>query len=235
MINDLFTSLTLAMNQSVWIALSASFVWGILSILLSPCHLSSIPLVVGFINVDKTKSTRRAFGLSFVFAFGILITIALIGLITASFGRLMGDVGEFGNYFVAVIFIIIGLYLMDLVRLPGEGIGMSSTRFRGYRAALILGLLFGIALGPCTFAYMAPVLSIVFGVAQTQFVYALGLLTAFGIGHCAVIVLAGTLTQKVSSYLKWSEESRVTAWVKRICGGLILVTGLYMLWSGLTI
>lgn len=235
MINDLFTALTLAMNQSVWIALSASFVWGILSILLSPCHLSSIPLIVGFINVDKTKSMRRACGLSIVFALGILITIALIGIITASLGRLMGDVGEFGNYLVAVIFIVIGLYLLDLIRLPGEGMGMRSTRFRGYWAALILGLLFGIALGPCTFAYMAPVLGIVFKVAQTQFVYALGLLTAFGIGHCVVIVLAGTMTQTVSSYLKWSEESGATVWIKRICGGLILFTGLYMLWSGLTI
>lgn len=229
MITDLFTSLTTAMTQSGWIALAASFIWGILSILLSPCHLSSIPLIVGFINVYKTKSMRRAFGLSFVFAFGILITIGLIGLITASLGRLMGDVGEFGNHFVAAIFIVIGLYLMDLIRLPGEGLGMRTTRFRGYWAALILGLLFGIALGPCTFAYMAPVLGIVFKVAQSQFAYAIGLLTAFGIGHCAVIVVAGTLTQKIRIYLKWSEESGATIWIKRICGVLILIAGLYML------
>ncbi len=232
MINDLFTSLTSALNESLWIALSASFVWGILSILLSPCHLSSIPLIVGFISVDPTKSVRRAFGLSLVFALGILITIALIGIVTASLGRLMGDVGEFVNYLLAGIFIVIGLYLMDVIRLPGEGISVGSTRFRGYRAALILGLLFGVTLGPCAFAYMAPLLSIAFKVAQTQFGFALGLLLAFGIGHCAVIVLAGTLTQKISSYLKWSERSGITTWIKRICGGLILITGLYMLGSG---
>lgn len=73
---------------------------------------------------------------------------------------------------------------------------------------MILGLLFGITIGPCTFAYMAPVLGIVFQTAQTSFASALVLLLAFGLGHCSIIVGAGTLTNKVQKYLNWSEESK---------------------------
>ena len=89
--------------------MAASFVWGILSIILSPCHLASIPLIVGFIDQQGQMTTRRAFGISTLFSVGILITIALIGLITAAAGRMVGDIGRYGNYFVATIFFLVGL------------------------------------------------------------------------------------------------------------------------------
>jgi len=87
----LFTTLTHAVEGTPAIALSAAFVWGILSILLSPCHLASIPLIVGFIDEQGRISTKRAFIISTLFAVGILITIGAIGAVTAAFGRMMGD------------------------------------------------------------------------------------------------------------------------------------------------
>src|SRR4030042_339562 len=101
---QLFTALTKAVEATPAIAVTAAFVWGILSILLSPCHLASIPLIVGFIDVQGRISTKRAFLISALFALGILITIGAIGAITAAAGRMMGDVGRYGNYFVAMIF-----------------------------------------------------------------------------------------------------------------------------------
>ncbi len=98
MIESIFTTLYEAMTGTVWLAIIASFGWGVLSIFLSPCHLSSIPLVVGFISSQGKISIGRTFNISLVFAVGILLTIAAIGVITASLGRLMGDVGSVGNY-----------------------------------------------------------------------------------------------------------------------------------------
>jgi len=77
------------------VALGGAFAWGVLSILLSPCHLSSIPLIVGFISEQGKLTTRKAFGISALFGLGILITIALIGIATAAAGRIMGDVGRY--------------------------------------------------------------------------------------------------------------------------------------------
>jgi len=229
MIDNIFVTLYDAMTGAAWIAVLASFSWGVLSILLSPCHLSSIPLIVGYISSQGKISQKQTFNISLVFSLGILITIGAIGLITASLGRMLGDVGSFGKYVVAGIFFIVGLYLLDIIKLNWNGFGLKQTKLKGLFAVLILGLLFGLALGPCTFAYMAPVLGVVFETAKTNYLFAIILLSAFGIGHCSVIVGAGTLTGKVQKYLNWSEESKTIMWIKRICGILVILGGIYFL------
>jgi cytochrome c-type biogenesis protein len=228
---ELFTTLTHAVESTPLIALSAAFVWGILSIILSPCHLASIPLIVGFIDEQGQISTRRAFFISTLFAVGILITIAAIGAITAAAGRMMGDVGRYGNYFVALIFFIVGLHLIGVIPMPFSGPGQVGMKMRGLLAALILGLVFGIALGPCTFAYMAPVLAVTFKVAANSLIYGIALLFVYGIGHCSVIVLAGTFTEVVQQYLNWNEKSRGADILKKICGTLVLFGGLYLIYA----
>lgn len=226
----LFTALTRAVEATPALAVLASFTWGILSVVLSPCHLSSIPLIVGFIDKQGRMSTRRAFAISTLFAGGILITIAAIGALTAAAGRLMGDVGRYGNYFVAAIFFLVGLYLLDVIPLPWSGPGQVGMKRKGLLAALLLGLIFGIAIGPCTFAYMAPMLAVTFRVASTALLYGIVLLVAYGVGHCSVIVLAGTSTGWVQRYLNWNEKSKGAIILKRICGVLVLLAGLYLLY-----
>jgi len=227
----LFTTLTHAVEGTPVIALVAAFLWGILSVLLSPCHLSSIPLIVGYIDKQGGMSPRRAFTISTLFAVGILITIAAVGAITAAAGRMMGDVGPYGNYFVAAIFFLVGLYLLDVIPAPWSGPGQIGVKCKGMPAALILGLVFGIAVGPCTFAYMAPMLAVTFKVASTALLYGIALLILYGIGHCSVIVVAGTSTGLVQRYLNWNERSRGAVILKRICGVLVLLAGLYLIYK----
>jgi cytochrome c-type biogenesis protein len=227
---QLFTTLSRAVEGTPAIALTAAFVWGILSILLSPCHLASIPLIVGFIDGQGRISTRRAFVISTLFAVGILITIATIGVITAVAGRLLGDVGKSVNYFVAVIFFVVGLHLLGVIPMPWSGPSQVGMKRKGILAAFIIGLVFGIAVGPCTFAYMAPMLGVTFKLASTNPIYGAILLIVYGIGHCSVIVLAGTSTELVQHYMNWSEKSRGTVIVRKICGFLVLLGGIYLIY-----
>lgn len=231
MIQQLFTTLTRAVESSSAIAFAATFVWGILSIILSPCHLASIPLIIAFINEQGRISTRRAFATSTLFAVGILITIAAIGAITAAAGRMMGDVGKYGNYFVAVIFFLVGLHLLDVIPMPWSGPGQIGMKRKGLLAAFIIGLVFGIALGPCTFAYMAPMLAVTFKMASAKLFYGVLLLLMYGLGHCSVIVLAGTCTELLQRYMNWNEKSKGTIIVKKTCGVLVLLGGLYLIYT----
>jgi cytochrome c-type biogenesis protein len=230
-VEQIFIKLTHAVENTPAVALSAAFVWGILSVVLSPCHLSSIPLIVGFIDQQGRVSPRRAFGISSLFAVGILITIAAIGAITAAAGRMMGDVGRYGNYFVAAIFFVVGLHLLDVIPTPWSGPGQVGIKRKGMPAAFILGLVFGIALGPCTFAYMAPMLGVTFKLAATNLLYGILLLFVYGVGHCSVIVLAGTSTGLVQKYLNWNEKSKGSVIVKRVCGVLVLLGGVYLIYT----
>lgn len=210
-------------------ALAASLAWGVLSVILSPCHLASIPLVVGFVNGQGVMTTRRAFTLSLTFALGILVTIAAVGAVTAAAGRMLGDVGRAGNYVMAAILFVVGLVLLDVIPLSWSGLSGISTKKRGHAAAFILGLLFGVAVGPCTFAFMAPMLGVALRSASARPVYGAVLLLVYGIGHSSVIVLAGTFTEVVQRYLNWTERSKGAVILRRVCGVLVILGGVYFI------
>jgi cytochrome c-type biogenesis protein len=220
----LFIRLTDAMNGAPLVALVAALGWGVASLVLSPCHLASIPLIVGFIGDRGRTAPRQALVLALLFALGILGAIAAVGGVTAVAGRMLGDVGPWANYAVAAVLVIVGLHLLGVLPLT-FGSRPTLPRYRGKMAALLLGLVFGLALGPCTFAYLAPVLGVVFSVARSNPGYAFLLLLAYGVGHCLVIVLAGVSTGQVQRVLHWHEASRGAVWLKRVCGVLVLLAG----------
>jgi cytochrome c-type biogenesis protein len=228
MYEELFSTLTRAVEGTAVIAVAASFVWGILSILLSPCHLASIPLIVAFVNGQGRPSTGRACAVSSLFAAGILVTIGIIGALTAAAGRVMGDIGAYGSYIVAVVFFLVGLHFLDVIPMPWSGPGEAKMKQKGLLASFILGLVFGIALGPCTFAFMAPVLGVAFRMASTSPAYGVLLLAAYGVGHSSVIAFAGTSTGLVQRYLDWNERSRGAVVLRKICGVLVILGGFYL-------
>jgi cytochrome c-type biogenesis protein len=230
--DTLFTSLTDALYGSFSLALAASFGWGMLSILLSPCHLSSIPLVIGFLTARREKRVFDGIVLAFIFAAGIFLSITVIGAITAASGRMMGDIGPYGKYIVAGIFFVVGLSLLDVIRLPDIGMQVRPLHVRSvFLSAFVLGFIFGIALGPCTFAFMAPVLGLAFQLSVENPVKAGLLILLFGLGHCSVIVAAGGITTRIQAYLDWTNRSSVVRWTKHIAGFLVILGGVYALVS----
>lgn len=225
---EIFTFLSNSIQGSFSIALLGAFLWGIASIIFSPCHLSSIPLIIGFISGQKNVTLKKAFSLSLLFSAGILITIALVGLFTGLAGRMLGDLGKFGNIFLSLFFIVFGLILLDVIKMPNfTTINQSKFAKKGFLATFIIGLIFGIGLGPCTFAFMAPMLGVVFQVSSSSLFSGIMLLTFFAIGHTSIIVLAGTFTESVEKYLHWNESSKTILIIRRICGVLVILAGIY--------
>lgn len=227
----LFSSLTDAMSGAPGVALAAAFAWGVLSIVLSPCHLASIPLIVGFLQGGGAVSPRRAAGLSTLFAVGILGSIALIGALTAAAGRMLGDLGPWGNYAVAAVFFVFGLHLLGWLPLPEGWMPKPGQPRRGAWGALIFGLIFGVALGPCTFGFMAPVLGVTFSLASSRPLFAAGVLALFGLGHCVVIGLAGFSSSWVQRWLAWQESTPGALGLRRLCGVLVCLAGGYLLFT----
>lgn len=229
---ELFTRLTGMLYAGAFLAILSSFIWGILSIILSPCHLASIPLLVGFINGTPNLDRRRSFTLSLVFSSGILLTIALIGIMTGAAGRILGDIGYIARVLPAILMIFFGLYLAEIVKLPFLNYAIKPAVYgKGHISSFLMGLVFGIALGPCTFAFLAPLLGIVFSTVNTDLIYSLSILAAYAAGHCLVIVFAGTFTGVIRRLLRWNESSGGVILIKKICGILVSAAGISLLFT----
>jgi len=219
------------MYQNDVLALISSFGWGTLSVLLSPCHLAAIPLLLAYIANQKGSSSP--FKLSLLFSLGILSVIFIIGLVTSLLGGLLGDIGSWTNYVTGSVFIIAGLYFLELININGLQIKpKSGIKSKGY-LSFILGLTAGLALGPCTFAFMAPVFGFAFQSAKAKPVFSFALFLFYGIGHCAVILTAGILSSKIQKYLSWAGSSKGVLIFKKVCGVLVLLGGIYIMYPGL--
>ncbi|MBN2652897.1 MAG: hypothetical protein JXR63_10985, partial [Spirochaetales bacterium] len=221
----MFETLVAWVNSSIYLALIASFVWGVLSVVLSPCHLSSLPLMIGVIS-KKDISLKKSFFISLLFALGIVVSIFVIALITGLTGRIIGDVGNWVNLFLAIVFFFFGLVFVGLFNLNFlNKIRMPQVDYQKYGtlSAFLLGLVVGVGLGACTFAFMAPVLSVfIFQVNENLFKSIL-IVVMFALGHGGVIVLAGTAWKSVISYINWTNQSKFLVVAKAICGIILFV------------
>ncbi|MDY6788035.1 MAG: cytochrome c biogenesis protein CcdA [candidate division WOR-3 bacterium] len=224
----IFSYFTGIMYSSALLAIAGAFAWGVLSILLSPCHLASIPLIIGYVSRNETKNTYNGFIMSLLFSIGILLSIFIVGIITYLTGNLIGDVGMIGNIIVSMIFIIVGLYFLDIVTLDFIGISQKHMEGKaGKRGAFILGLIFGIGLGPCTFAFMAPVMGLVLSNAYSSVLISLMLIIAYAIGHCLLIVISGTATGFVQRTIDFNAKSKTAFILKKSIGVIIILAGIY--------
>ena len=222
----MFTTLSSMLEQSLSLVLAAAFLWGILSIVLSPCHISSIPLVVGYVNRNGLQSQRSALITSLYFSGGVLISLLVIGAVTSMMGVMLGDIGRAGAYLVGAVFVLTGLWLLDLFRVPACRLPMRSGQTA--LGGILMGFVFGAALGPCTFGFMFPVLAVVFRSAEHNPLVSVAIILSYAVGHSLVIVLAGVGVNQLQSFLNWDSKARGTLWMKRFCGVLIILTGLYL-------
>jgi cytochrome c-type biogenesis protein len=226
----LFTQLTTMLESSVLLAASAALAWGVLSVILSPCHLAGIPLIVSHIVTQSDGTRRNAGVMALLFALGMLVTLLFIGAVTSLLGRIVGDTGPVMNYVVGAFLVFFGVYLTGI--LPFDLFNYSinpGMKKRGLLPSFLFGLIFGLALGPCTFAFMAPMIGVTFHAARTDWLYSFALFTAFAIGHCAVIVAAGLLTESVRTFLRWNEKTATADIVKKVLGVATAGAGVYLI------
>lgn len=221
---ELLAPLSDALAGTAWIAALASLGWGFASIWMSPCHLAGVPLVVGYLSATPDTLARHDRATVIVaFALGTLLSLIPLGLVTLLLGRVAGDLGISSNYLVALLCIAAGLYLLDWLPEPWSGRGLPRLASRGPCAALTLGLVFGLALGPCAFAWIAPLLGVVWMQAAEGLALPVLLLALFGIGHCAGVLLAASSLDRVQHWLDSLRKGGGLAYGRSICGGLLLV------------
>jgi cytochrome c-type biogenesis protein len=197
-----------------------------ISVLFSPCHLASIPLIVAYVGgQQKALVPRQAAGYAVAFSTGLFITIAVIGAVCTMLGRMLGDVGSYWQILIGAVLIWVALGMLGIEKLSISGSLLHRINFKGITGAFALGLGYGILSGSCTFGFIAPILAIV--TVQQEVATGILLILLFAAGHCLPIAVAGSSTAAVRRLVENSSWQGAGSWFRRIAGAVIALLGVY--------
>jgi cytochrome c-type biogenesis protein len=195
---------------------------------ISPCILSMIPLLVGYIGGYSEGSKTRGFKLSFSFIVGMSLTFAIMGFIAAYFGRVFGQVGAVWYYILAAVALVMGLQLLGVLTFNLPGLKKIPLQKAGVSGSLLMGLLFGLVASPCATPVLAVIIT--YAALQAEPLYGSILLFVYGLGHGIPLLVAGTFTGMAKNLPKFS---KYTQYISYFSGLVLVLAGLYLLfWVG---
>jgi len=199
-----------------------------ISVVFSPCHLASIPLIVAYVGgQQQILRPRQAGYYSVAFTSGLFITIALIGIICALLGRMLGDVGNYWQILVGLFLVWVALGMFGVEKCSMSSSLLYRLNLKGIFGAFVLGLAYGVLSGSCTFGFIAPILAII--TIQQKVATGILFITLFAIGHCIPIVVAGSSTAAVKRVLENSRWQGAENWFRKGAGAVIGILGFYFI------
>ena len=220
---------TLVSNQLTHLSLLSIgiiFLAGLLTSL-TPCMLSMLPITIGYIGGYEAKSRIQAAAQSTWFALGLATTLAGLGIIAATVGKVYGQIGIGLPIVVSVIAILMGLNLLEALplQLPDwGGTDWISQELPQGAGAYCIGLSFGLVASPCS----TPVLASLLGwVASTKdLILGAALLLSYTAGYVTPLILAGTFTASIKKII---EIRRFSGWINPVSGALLVGFGVFSL------
>ncbi len=237
MLDSIFLSVNEWMVGGTALAAAGCFVWGMISVLFSPCHLASIPLIVAYVGGQQNALVpRQAAGYAVAFSTGLFITIAAIGAICALLGRMLGDIGTYWQILVGGVLVWVALGMLGVEKCTMSGGLLYRLNFKGIHGAFGLGLGYGILSGSCTFGFIAPILAII--TVQQEVATGILFILLFAIGHCLPIAIAGSSTAAVRRLVENSAWQGAGGWFRKAAGAVICLLGIYFIinpiWTNLS-
>ncbi|WP_461209108.1 cytochrome c biogenesis CcdA family protein [Desulfocurvus sp. DL9XJH121] len=233
--DSLFVTINAWITGGTLLAALGSLLWGMVSVLFSPCHLASIPLIVGYVGGQRRLVEGRLAALyAVLFSCGLFLTIAAVGVICSWLGSMMGEISPYWTVLVGLVLVWLALDMLGVAACSVSGGLMAGLKVRGASGAFILGLAYGVLSGSCTFGFIAPILAII--TVQGELLRGTLYILLFGLGHCIPIAVAGSSTALVRRLLDNSAWQRGSGAFRRLAGGVVALIGLYFIvqpfWTG---
>ncbi len=208
-----------------------AFILGLMTAI-SPCPLATNITAIGFISKD-VKDSKKVFinGLAYTLGRAISYTLlALIIFIGADQFKLSGWFQQYGEKILGPLLIIIGFFMLDLIKIKFPGVSSLAKRFQekgtsSYWEVLLIGIIFALAFCPYSgvlyFGMLIPMT-----VSSTSGLY-LPIVFAIATG-IPVIIFAWLLANTVSGVGKLYNRIRAfEIWFRRIISFVFIGVGIY--------
>ena len=220
------------LENSQWPVLTA-FILGLMTAI-SPCPLATNISAIAFIGKDITDKKKVLFK-GIIYTLGRAFTYTAIGLLFF-FG--LGEVGlsgffqRWGEKILGPLLIIIGLFMLGVLKLNIPGIGRLTERMegqadKGYWGVFLLGVVFALAFCPYS-GVIYFVMLIPMTVASAQGLY-LPLVFAIATG-LPVILFAWMIAYAVGSVGSIYNKIKVfELWFRRVVAVLFIGVGIYFI------
>lgn len=227
LINDWLNQIAEVIGNNMWLAPVLALIAGVLTSF-TPCSLSSVPLIIGYVGGVGEKDTKKAFKYSLIFSVGTAITFVTLGVIATSAGKLIGTSSKLWYILLGVLMVLMSLQTFGIINIIPSANLITKSKKKGFIGAFLAGILGGIFSSPCSTPVLIALLAIV--ADKGNMVWGIVLMLLYSIGHSALVILAGTsvgFVQKLNNNEKYNKVSTV---LKMIMGIAILIIGLYMFW-----
>lgn len=218
--------------ESSQVPLLSAFLLGLMTAI-SPCPLATNIAAIGFIGKD-IESKKKVFFNGLVYTLGRAVSYTAIGLIFffgASQFEFSGILQEWGEKLLGPLLIIIGLFMLGILRLNIPGIDSLTGKIErkansGFWGILLLGIVFALAFCPYSgvlyFGMLIPMtvssasgllLPFSFAIATGIPVIIFAWLIAFGVGSI------GNLYNRIKIF---------EIWFRRVVAAIFIGLGIYL-------
>lgn len=232
MINEILADLAHKITNAGPIGPLIAIIAGFLTSL-TPCSLSSVPLIIGYVKGSGQDSTKRSFALSVVFALGMTLTFVGIGVLSGALGRLVGVMPPFLYIIVGIFLVLMAIQTWGVYYFIKPNTMINKSTSRNYLGALVSGLLAGFFASPCTTPVMLALVSLVISSSGSAMLWGLLLFVFYAIGHSIVTILAGTFSVSVMEMTTKKEYKMVSKIIEIVLGILIFILGVYFISLGI--
>ncbi|MBP5662545.1 MAG: cytochrome c biogenesis protein CcdA [Clostridia bacterium] len=197
-----------------------TFAEGLLSFA-SPCTLPLIPLYVTYFAAGKSGRGHAIIG-ACCFAAGFTIVFVLLGALSGTLGMFLLRIRTGLFIALGVSFVLYGLFLWDLIRLPMPRLKIKDFDVRSLTGAFGFGMAFSLLLTPCAGAYLAAALNL--ATVSGSVGIGVALLAVYSLGLAIPFLLCAALTEQVARML--AAVRRRAGDLRHFCGTCMILMGI---------
>ena len=227
--NQWLDFISASISANIWLAPLLALVAGIITSI-TPCALTSVPLVIGYVGGSGERDAKKAFWLSVVFSIGMAVTFTILGTVASLLGRLMQGTGSWWYILLGVLMLLMALQIWEIFNFIPSSYAINKNTKRRFWGALFAGVLGGFFSSPCATPVLVVLLAIV--AKEGSLLWGILLLTLYSLGHSFLVLIAGTSVGFVRKLSSSEKYGRVSESLRILMGLMIVLIAFYLFYLG---